>query len=209
MRKPVGALLTVMSAAAVIGLGASTAMATTAAKTWTVSPGGAISGKAGTTTLKDTTKDVTLSCTSSTLTGTLKSGSGLSGTGLGSVTGVDFNNCSVDGETLSISSGTVAWSLNAASETKAGVVSGTISGIHISVSSSVCSLVIDGTSGTADNGTVKVTYTNSTHKLKILPTGGNLHVYDVDGCLGLVSDGDAGSISSSYTISPAQTITES
>jgi hypothetical protein len=207
MRKPVGAILTVMSAALTIGLGATTALATTAA-TWSVSPGGAISGKAGTTTLKDTTSGTTVTCTTSTLTGTLKSGSGLAGAKLGTVTGVDFTNCSVDGQTLSLSSGAVTWAFNAKSETN-GVVHGTVTGMHLSVSSSICSLVIDGTSGSADNGMVKVTYTNSTHKLKILPTGGNLHVWDVSGCLGLVANGDSGSVTSNYKITPAQTITES
>jgi hypothetical protein len=56
---------------------------------------------------------------------------------------------------------------------------------------------------------VKVTYTNSTHKLKILPAGGRLHLWDVRGCLGLVSDGDVATISATQTITPAQTITAS
>jgi hypothetical protein len=196
-----------MSAALTIGLGATTALATTAA-TWDVTPGGAISGKAGTTTLKDTSSGTTVSCQTSTLTGKLKKGSGLSGTKLGTITGVDFNNCSVDGQTLSLSSGAVTWGFNAKSET-GGVVSATITGIHISVSSSICSLVIDGTSGSADNGMVKVTYTNATHKLKILAGGDNLHVWDVSGCLGLVANGNKGTITSTQTIKPAQTITES
>jgi hypothetical protein len=208
MRKPAGALLTVMSAALVIGLGATTSSAATA-KTWRVSPGGSISGKAGTTTLKDTNSGTTVKCKTSTMTGSLKKGSGLSGTGLGTVTEVNFNNCTVLGETLSLTSGAVTWALNAKSETSAGVVSGTITGIHISASSSACSLVIDGTSGSADDGMVKVTYTNSTHKLKILAGGGNLHVYDVNGCLGVVSNGDPGTITGNYKITPAQTITES
>jgi hypothetical protein len=208
MRKPVGALLTVMSAAAVIGLGAGTSLAATAATTWTVSPGGAISGKAGVTTLKDTTSGLTVSCKTSTLTGTLKKGTKLPGTKLGTVTGVAFNTCTVDGQTLSLSSGAVTWGFNAKSE-KSGVVSATITGIHISESSSICSFVVDGTSGTADNGSLKVTYTNSTHKLKILPTGGTLHLWDISGCLGLVADGDAASISATQTITPAQTITAS
>jgi hypothetical protein len=207
MRNPVGALLTVMSAAAVVALGAGTSFAATAA-TWSVSPGGSISGKAGTTTLKDTTSGLTVTCKSSTTTGTLKSGSGLSGTGLGTVTSIDFNTCSVDGESLSLDSGTVSWAFNAKSY-KSGVTTGTITGIHISESSSICSFVVDGTSGSADNGSLKVTYTNSTHKLKLLPTGGTLHVWDVSGCLGLVSNGDAATISATQTITPAQTITES
>jgi hypothetical protein len=56
---------------------------------------------------------------------------------------------------------------------------------------------------------VKVTYSNTTHKLSILPTGGNLHVWDVSGCLGAVSDGDSGTIKNAAAITPVQTITGS
>jgi hypothetical protein len=206
MRKPLSAaLLTLSGAAAALALSATSAFAATAT-TWTVSPGGAITGTAGTTTLTDTTSGLAITCKTSALTGTLKKGTKLPGAGLGTVTNVAFNNCSVDGFTLSISSGAVKWPLNAVTY-KSGVTHGTITKIHVTVSSSACSLVIDGTSGTADNGKVAITYTNSTHKLAILPTGGNLHVYNVNGCLGAVSNGDAGSIKSSYAVSPAQTIT--
>ena len=205
MRKPVGAaVLTLMAAALSIGLSATSSLAAT--KTWTVSPGGTISAKAGKPVLKDTTSGTTVSCTSSTTAGTLKSGSGLKGAGIGSVTSIAFTNCTVLGQTVSLSTGTVSWPINAVSY-KAGVTHGTVSGIHFALSSSICSAPIDGTSGTADNGTVKITYTNSTHKLKILATGGNLHVYDVSGCFGLVNNGDAGSITSTSTVTPAQTIT--
>jgi hypothetical protein len=205
MRNRIGAaLFTAGAAALAIGLGASSSFAAT--PTWSVSPGGPITGKAGTTIIKDTTSGTTLTCTSSALTGSLKKGTKLPGAGIGTVTSVAFTNCTVLGQTLSISSGTVAWKLNAVSY-KSGVTSGTISGIHLAISSSVCSAIIDGTSATANNGMVKITYSNSTHKLSILPTGGNLHVYNVNGCLGLVSNGDAGTITTAYAVSPAQKIT--
>jgi hypothetical protein len=208
MRKPISAaLLTLSAAAAALALSATSALAVTAT-TWKVTPGGAIKGAAGTTTLTDTTSGLSISCKTSDATGTLKKGSGLAGAGLGTITDIAFNNCSVDGLTLSISSGAVKWPLNAVTYTN-GVTHGTITKIHVVVSSSECSLVIDGSSGTADNGKVDITYTNATHKLAILPTGGTLHVWDVSGCLGAVSDGDAGTIKSSYAVTPAQTITGS
>jgi hypothetical protein len=207
MRKPFSAALLTLSAAGV-ALALSATSASAATGPWTVSPGGSISGSAGTTTLTDTTSGLSISCTSSTLTGTLKSGSGLAGAKIGTVTDVAFNNCSVDGLTLSISSGAVTWPLNAVSY-KNGVTHGTITTIHVTVSSSECSLVIDGTSGSAHNGKVKITYSNKTHKLAISPKGGNLHVWDVSGCLGAVSNGDSGTIKSSYAVTPAQTITKS
>jgi hypothetical protein len=210
MRKPIsGALLTLSAAALAIGLSTTTSLAATAA-TWTVSPGGSITGAAKTTTVTDKTSGLTVTCSSSSLTGSLKSGSGLSGTGIGTVTALDFTNCTVDGITLSLASGPVTYAVNFTKyASKTGVSTGTISKIHFTVSSSECDATIDGTSGTAHNGKVAVTYTNKTATLKILTTGSTLHVWDVKGCLGAISDGDSGYISASYTISPAQTITRS
>ena len=199
---------TLFSAGAValtIGLSATSSFA--AAATWTVSPGKAITGKAGTTTLTDTTSKVSVSCASSKLTGSLKSGKGLPGKGLGTVTSVTFTKCTVLSVTISLSSGKVAWKLNASSYNPAtGTTSGTITGIHLAVKSSICSAVVDGTSGTARNGMVNVTYSNKTHVLKMLPKG-NLHIYNVKGCGGVISNGDAGTVASSYKVSPAQKIT--
>lgn len=208
MRKPARAGLLTLFAAAFVGvLGTTSSFAATpTATTFTVKPGGAITGKAGTTTLTDATSGLSISCKTSTLTGSLKKGSKLAGAGIGKVTKVAFNNCSVDGITLSISSGAVTWPLNAVTY-KSGVTAGTITKIHFSVKSSECSAVVDGTSGTAHNGKVAITYTNSTGVLKILSTGGTLHIYDVQGCLGAVSNKDKATISSSYKISPKQTIT--
>lgn len=203
MRKPLSAaLLTLASAGLAVGLSATSALAAT---TWSVSPGSTTSGKAGTTLVTDTTTGVTVTCASSTLAGTLKKGTGLAGAGIGKVTSLDFTKCTVDGFTLNLASGTVAWKLNATSY-KSGVTSGTITGIHFAISSSACSAVIDGTGAAAHNGKVKITYTNGTGKLKVLAAGDNLHVYKVNGCLGAISDGDAGTISGTYTLTPKQTI---
>ena len=40
-----------------------------------------------------------------------------------------------------------------------------------------------------------------------LTTGGNLHVFNVSGCAGLINSGDATTFSGTYTVTPAQTIT--
>jgi hypothetical protein len=206
MRKPLGALLTLASAALAVALAATASSASTAATTFKVTPGGSITGAAGTTRVNDTTAGLTVSCTSSSITGSLKSGSGLAGTGIGTITALDFTNCTVDSVSLSLGSGTVAYSVNASSSAS-GVTKGTISKIHFVISSSLCSAVIDGTSGTAHNGRVHTTYTNKTHILKFLTTDSTLHVYDVSGCLGAISNGDAGNISASFKVTPAQTIT--
>lgn len=206
MRKPVGALLTLASAALAIGLAASSASASTVRATWTVTPGGSTTGAAGTTTVTDTTSGLTVTCTSAATTGSFKSGSGLSGTGIGTITSLSFNNCTVDGITLSLSSGPVTYAVNAASFSL-GVMHGTISKIHFAISSSACSAIIDGTGATAHNGKVKIKYTNSTGVMKVLTKGSTLHVYKVNGCLGAISNGDAGNISGAFKLTPKQKIT--
>jgi hypothetical protein len=191
----------------VIGVSAGAALAVNA--TWTVKAGGAITGKAGTTTLTDTTTHQSVVCTSSATKATLKKGSGLSGTGIGSITSVTFSNCTGSGFTFTVKTSHLPWKLNATSYNAAkGVTTGTITGIHSTLSvPGLCSAVVDGTSGTANNGKVKVTYTNSTGKLQVLPTGGNLHVYNVVGCAGLINSNDASTFTGTYAVSPKQTIT--
>jgi len=192
---------------AVIGLTAGPAAAAT---TWTVRPGGPIMAKSGTTTLTDTKTGATLSCASSAATGSLKKGSGLSGAGIGKVTSLTFTNCAAGGVMFKVTASHFPWHLNAVSfNATTGVTTGTITGIHAMVSSTVrCSAVIDGTSATANNGKVKVTYTNSTGKLTVLTTGGNLHLYKVtSGCGGVIHSRDPATFSASYAVSPKQTIT--
>jgi hypothetical protein len=201
-KRPGSAFAIAAAAVLTIGLGTTQALAAT----WTVSPGGKITGKAGTTTLKDTTSGNSLTCKSSKAGGTAKSGSGLSGTDLASITTSTFSNCTGPlSLVFTVKTSDLPWALNAISY-KSGVTKGTLTGIHATLTGSDCSATVDGTSATADNGQVDGTYTNKTHKLKILTTGGNLHVYNVSGCLGLLNNGDTTTFSGSYTITPAQTI---
>jgi hypothetical protein len=204
MRNRIAAILATGGAVALtLGLTAGPALAAT----WTVKPGGAITATSGTTTLKDTTSGNSLTCKSSKATATLKSGSGLAGAGLGSIKGITFTTCTGPlGLTFTVTPGHLPWHLNAVSYSS-GVTHGNISGIHATLTGSGCSAVVDGTGATANNGKVNVTYTNSTHILKVLTTGGNLHIYNVSGCLGLINSGDASTFSASYAVSPAQTIT--
>jgi hypothetical protein len=65
---------------------------------------------------------------------------------------------------------------------------------------------VDGTSATANNGSVTAKYGNATGKLTTTG-GGNLHAYNVNGCAGLIHTGDAASFKGAYAISPKQTIT--
>jgi hypothetical protein len=114
--------------------------------------------------------------------------------------------CNADTGSTFTSSG-FPWHLNARSYDPAtGVTSGRLSGIHLSWTISVipCSAVVDGTSGTASNGTIPFTYNNATHVLR-LHKGGNLHLWD-NTCPN-VANGTRMTLSGSYKVSPGQTIT--
>jgi hypothetical protein len=204
--KRTGSVLFIGAATAgVIGLSAAPAVAAT----WTVKPGGSVAATSGKATLTDTHSGVSLSCASSKGAGTVKSGSGLSGTGIGSITSLAFTSCTGPaGLTFTVTNSHFPWSLNAVSfNSTSGVTTGTLTGIHATLTGPSCSAVVDGTGATADNGMVSVTYTNSTGALKVLTTGGNLHIYSVSGCFGLIHSGDPATFSGTYAVSPKQTIT--
>jgi hypothetical protein len=208
-RRAGSALVMSAALAGVLPLSASSALAATntgVAATWTVKPGGAITAKAGVTTLKDSKTGSVLTCKTSGGKGTVKKGSGLSGTGIGSITALSFNSCTGPlNLTFTVKTTHFPWKLNANSF-KNGVTTGTISGIHATLSGPSCSAVVDGTGASANNGTVTATYTNSTGKLATTGAG-NLHIYKVVGCAGLVNTGDGSSFKGSYAVTPKQTIT--
>jgi hypothetical protein len=203
-----GLFVTGAALAGVLALSAGSALASTDAATWTVTPGGTITAKAGTTTLKDTKTGSVLTCTSSSGKGTVKKGSGQSGTGLGSITALSFNNCTGPlSLTFTVKTTHFPWKLNAKSyNASKGVTTGTITGIHATLTGPSCSAVVDGTGATANNGMVTATYTNGTGKLATTGAG-NLHIYKVKGCAGLIASGDGSSFKGSYTVSPKQKIT--
>lgn len=193
-------------AATAVAVGASVGVALAVAITFTISPGGAITAKAGKTTLTDTNTGSVLTCATSSSKGTLKKGSGVSGTNLGSITSLGFSNCTGPlSLTFTVKTTHFPWHLNAKSFAS-GVTTGTISGIHATLSGPGCSATVDGTGATANNGTVTAKYSNGTGKLSTTGAG-NLHVYNVSGCAGLINSGDITSFVGSYAVSPKQTIT--
>jgi hypothetical protein len=199
------AVLTGATTAAVIGLGVGVAVAVNAI-TFTITPGGSITAAAGTTSLKDVNTGSTLSCKSSNSSGTLKSGSGISGSNIGSITALSFNTCTGPlGLTFTVTSSGFPWTLSGASFTS-GVTTGHIAGIKATLTGPSCTASVAGTTATTP-GKVKITYTNSTHKLKVTAGGGTLHVWNVSGCAGLINTGDATQFTGTYTVTPAQTIT--
>jgi hypothetical protein len=207
MRKPISAVILAGGAIAMsLSLGASTALATTA--TWTVSPGGAFSAS-GSGQVKDVATGTVAKCTSIKLSGTLKSGSGLSGTGIGSVKTASFTGCKIAtiSVTVTIGKGSLPWQLNALtynSTTK--TVTGSIKRLDLVATAPGCSATLDGTAAGANNGLIKFSYSDSTGKLKLLASGGNLHSWAVSGCFGLVNNGDAQQASGTLPVTPKQNI---
>ena len=193
------------AAALAMGLGAATATATTAG-TWSITPGGAVTGAAGQTTLKDTKTGTVLKCKSSATKATLKKGRGQANP-IGKITSVTFTSCTGPGG-LRFTATTSAsrahpWKLSAGSF-KNGVTKGTISGVTAALSGNGCTATVAGTSARSP-GKVTGSYSNRTHVLSV--SGGNLHVWNVSsGCLGLIKTGDGSSFAGGYKIKPPQTI---
>jgi hypothetical protein len=190
----------------VVGVAAGTALALNA--TFSITPGGAITAKAGVTKLKDTKTGSVLQCTSSTSSGTLKSGHGISGSSLGTITALSFSNCTGPlSLQFTVTNSGFPWKLTGASyNATTGVTTGHITGIKSTLTGPSCSATVGGATATS-TGSVKVTYTNSTGKLAVQAAGGNLHVYNVVGCSGLINTGDPTQFTGSYTVTPKQTIT--
>jgi hypothetical protein len=180
-----------------------------AATTYTVKPGGKVTGTAGKTVVTDATIMESVTCTSSTAKGSLKKGKGLAGAGLGTITSISFKGCTLDGASVSATlKGTMP--LNATSYNKPKkTVAMTISKIHgtISVPTFDCGATVDGTGATADDGTVTATFSNAKDTLTVLSTGSNLHFYN-DTCP-VISSGDAVNFTAAYKFAPKQSITGS
>jgi hypothetical protein len=206
MLKRISTIITAGGAAAAltVALSAAPSSATTAA-TWTVKPGGKISGS-GPAQVKDTKTGTVAKCTSLKLGATAKKGSKLPGAKIAKITSATFSGCTIGPISVTVAAHGLPWYLNALSY-KSGVTTGSITGIDLVATATGCSATLDGTKAGADNGTTKGTYSNSSGKLTLLGPGGNLHTYAVSGCLGLVKNGDPDQASGTLKVSPKQKIT--
>jgi hypothetical protein len=200
------ALLTVPAAAALLGV-----TAAVAAATWTVRPGGAVTATTGPVVIKDASTGSLVTCSSATIKATLKAGTGLPGAGIGSLSSVALGTCTGPlGITFTMKLNHLPYRLSATSyHASTGTTTGKITGIHGNFTGPSCSYVLDGTGASMDDGTIDVTYVNGSHKLKLLPSGGNLHVYKLLGCgfLGGIHNDDHMTFSATGTVTPSQTIT--
>jgi hypothetical protein len=205
MRKRLTTVLLSSGAAALaLGLATTTAMASSTASTWTVKPGGSVKAS-GSGQVKDARSGTVAKCSSIKLSGTLKKGHGLSGKGIGTIKSGSFTGCKIATITVTVKVHGLPWKLNASSF-KNGVTTGTVSGIDLKATAPGCSATLDGSKAGANNGTTKISYSNSTGKLKLLGSG-NLHSWAVSGCFGLVQNGDVQKASGTETVTPKQTIT--
>jgi hypothetical protein len=188
-------------------LGVTTAFAAT---TWTVRTGGSISMSSKALTLKDTKTGAMFTCTSSVLSGTLRHGGGLPGSGIGSITAASITECGEAGFVFPVKATDLPWHVNFSSyNATKGVVTGSVSHvqIHVRAVEFRCTAVVDGTSGTASDGIVRFSYANATALLRTVPGGGDMHFYKVSGCAGLYRTGDPATLSGAFTVSPKQTVT--
>lgn len=213
MRRRIPAILFSVAAAAVLGAGLGTAASLAAAKTWTVSPGGSYTGlESGPFTLLDTVNGRSIACAHTRAGGAFKSGTGLPGAGIGTITRLRLDSCTGPGGlTVTITTSHFPWPLSAVSYDPAitsGLTTGTATRIHATVSGTRCSAVVDGTSATANNGQTQFHFHNSLDKLKLRTQGSNLHLYRVSGCGRSFSSGDAITITGAFLLTPAQTITQ-
>ncbi len=153
------------AAVLVATLGATAAFAAT---TWTIKPGGAFTASAASAKFKDTTTGSTFTCTSVTASGTLKSGSGLSGSDAGSISAAVFGHCTSPlGVTWGLKPTDLPWHVNFSSAS-GGAVTGSISHMQIQFSGPSCTAVIDGTSATASDGHLRFRYADGTGRLRLM-----------------------------------------
>jgi hypothetical protein len=182
-----------------------------AAATWTVRPGGPVSltlTPGQVLDVRDPSTGTVLSCTSTHVSGMLKHGGGLSGTGIGSVTSGRFTPCNGPlALPFTLTATDLPWQVNLTSDNATtGVVTGNLSHVQLKLTGMGCRAVIDGVSGMAGDGVVRFTYATSTATLTVLPNRGTLHFHH-SVCGGLFTAGNPATISGKLSVRPKQTIT--
>ena len=101
-------------------------------------------------------------CASSKVAGTVKSGSGLAGNGIGTIPSATFSTCtSPAGVKFTVRARDLPWRLNLSSyDSATGVTRGTISHVQVALYGA-CTAVVNGTSGTSSDGVVTGTCTKA------------------------------------------------
>jgi hypothetical protein len=188
----IGTLLAAVAVSALaISLGAIPAAGASA--TWTVTPGGKFVDLAETdgSTFKDVTTGTVFRCTQTIAGGKFKSGSGLTNP-IGTIAYAAVE-CSSGSTEFGLSFTNPSMKIRAVSyDASTGTVSGAILGIHATLTpisgKPACSAILDGTSPAANDGSAHFNYLDGNLSLR---AGIDLHAYNVNGCGGLLSNGDA------------------
>ena len=168
--------------------------------TWTVTPGGTSSaGGVGRLHLTDTKTGAIYICSSS-MSLIFKTGSGLPGRDIASVTSVLDAPCGG----FKVTAGNLPWAVNAQRYFPAtGLTTGTVSRLTLSFSGGGCHFTVGNPTATSQ---VRVSYANGTGGLHLLAAGGNLQFFGVSGCPGS-GNGDPATINANYRLTPVQTVT--
>jgi hypothetical protein len=148
----------------------------------------------GTVKLTDGNSGFTISCTS-TVSGAYNTSTPPE---IATLTGAAFSSCTGSGLSFTVAAGGLAWTVTTTSSTPNQA--GTIGHMSLTVSAAGCSFTVNGTIATGHHGKIRFTYNYTPPVLKFLSTGGNLHLWNVSGCFGLVSGGDAATLSGSYKV---------
>lgn len=160
----------------------------------TVSPAGSLSGTARNPTLS--VNGITLTCATSTISGTVNSA------GSGSATSVAFNTCSQATLGSFTVTPTVPWTVTVSALSNG--VRTTFSNVSATIRSSIgCSFTVTGSQAMDNIGASPLTVGTLT------PTGAlsRLTVSNATNCFGLVNNGNAAQFNASYGLTTPQTVT--
>ena len=207
MRTRIGKVLFTGAAAALaIGFCASTALATSATTlTVKVTGGGSYTAKSTKTTLTD--NGVSVTCTGSKAGGTIASKTYTKKTPpvkVGTSSSLSFTGCTGPLGKVTVKVSGLPYSVKADSVTNSkGETASIVTGANTSVSMTGCSFNVTGEApGYYKNSNHTLNLT-STPPVKLLTAKQRLTVSNVNGCAGLVNNGDHPTYTSTYTVSRA------
>jgi len=160
------------------------AVPASAADPWTVTPGGPFRINGGGFSLTDNSTGTQVGCTTWSLSGQFKSGSGLPGYDIGRLfASSTFSGCAAPlGMTFAVTMGGT-WRIDALGyQSPGGMTSGTITNGGMRFSGPLCSFTLSG-------GIIPITYSNNNAEMRF-DVGSSSAISGVSGCFGLISNGD-------------------
>ena len=174
-------------------------IAAVSAIAWTRAASASVTwSSAGALQFTDTKSGLVITCSSSTGT-MVPTNTGT--TPDGHITSISFTGCTGPGGTITLTAKGLNWPVSAKPTARTiGETSGG-HGVAIDVSTTGCSAEVDGTGANTETGVAHFTFRRVSSALGVVVAGGNLHIYAVNGCFGLVSDGDPVSFTVRYHLS--------